>query len=554
MSLELKAYANCDDVHLVWRCPRVDGCRGFALRRRRGGGEPVLLDNRVGFAADNPQEGDHRPSTQWPFQRYNWTDHGASSGDRLEYQVQVISRQGDALVEGEASDWTPVVEVGPEAGDGLSAYFNRGFVISQFVSRILAREHLSLEAFKTRVGQFEDEIRTFLTGELGKRLFALLDEVQSDPGLELAAALYELADTELIDKLKALGSRAHVVLANGSVKPDDPDGDENQGARQALKTAGVEVHDRMVSPSALGHNKFLVVGRPSGADFNPLKAWTGSTNWTKTGLCTQVNNGILAESPEVAAVYYRQWGLLRDAGSGFPTWLRKANSTPTLDLPVGASKLDIWFTRTSAKKDLDHLKELVAGARQGILFTLFKSGEEPLASILARRDELYVRGVVNTFPRGVNESVQLIKQGDPQHFFLKAIEPEGVATPFGSWAAEVTHRQFEANIGFAITHSKVMVIDPFGANPVVVTGSHNFSSSASDQNDDNLFIVKGNRRLAEAYAVACISTYNHYRFRAYLQECKAKGMPPFEKLADDDRWQRRAETPDGARELEFWVG
>src|SRR6267378_6846954 len=44
-------------------------------------------------------------------------------------------------------------------------------------------------------------------------------------------------------------------------------------------------------------------------------------------------------------------------------------------------------------------------------------------------------------------------------------------------------------VGFAIVHSKLIVVDPF-TNPVVVTGSHNFSGSASSKNDENFVIIR----------------------------------------------------------------
>ena len=49
----------------------------------------------------------------------------------------------------------------------------------------------------------------------------LIDEAIESHLLELYAALYELSDKELIDRLKLLGDRAHLVLANGSDKQGD---------------------------------------------------------------------------------------------------------------------------------------------------------------------------------------------------------------------------------------------------------------------------------------------------------------------------------------------
>ena len=73
---------------------------------------------------------------------------------------------------------------------------------------------------------------------------------------------------------------------------------ENKEARKRLLKKGVDVQvarkDRFISPGALGHNKFLVRTDKKG---KPISVWTGSTNWAPTGLCTQVNNGILIENP-----------------------------------------------------------------------------------------------------------------------------------------------------------------------------------------------------------------------------------------------------------------
>ena len=51
-------------------------------------------------------------------------------------------------------------------------------------------------------------------------------------------------------------------------------------------------------------------------------------------------------------------------------------------------------------------------------------------------------------------------------------------------------------------------------NCTVIFGSHNLGYKASYANDENLVIVRGNRALAEAYAVHVIDVWEHYRFRA----------------------------------------
>jgi len=54
-------------------------------------------------------------------------------------------------------------------------------------------------------------------------------------------------------------------------------------------------------------------------------------------------------------------------------------------------------------------------------------------------------------------------------------------------------------VRYASAHNKVMLIDAEGGNPVVVTGSYNFSFSAQARNAENLVILRGNAPLSRAY-------------------------------------------------------
>jgi phosphatidylserine/phosphatidylglycerophosphate/cardiolipin synthase-like enzyme len=56
-------------------------------------------------------------------------------------------------------------------------------------------------------------------------------------------------------------------------------------------------------------------------------------------------------------------------------------------------------------------------------------------------------------------------------------------------------------------HNKVMVIDAGSANPIVITGSFNFTHAAQFKNAENLLIFRGNRELAAAY----LENWRHHR-------------------------------------------
>jgi phosphatidylserine/phosphatidylglycerophosphate/cardiolipin synthase-like enzyme len=54
-------------------------------------------------------------------------------------------------------------------------------------------------------------------------------------------------------------------------------------------------------------------------------------------------------------------------------------------------------------------------------------------------------------------------------------------------------------VRYASAHNKLMLIDAEGSEPVVVTGSYNFTFSAQARNAENLLILRGNAPLARAY-------------------------------------------------------
>jgi len=584
MPVKTVLLVNCDDALLFWSIAKpIQGCLGFAIDRERkmpdGTVKADVLQNRVGFKVDKPKSGDHRPSTQWPFQRLWWTDHEVNLGDTVRYRVYPIVMQSGQLqaLTAERSAWTAWQTLSGGSRDGYAAYFNRGLVISQFMSRYLeslrienglATRKDALKAFKDSLDEHELPIRKFLSGALRTEMLALLEDAKKN-GKDVYGALYELADDELVDGLCALGAKAHVVLANGSItkKKDETTEqarrrDENKPARKALKAAGVEVFDRFVSPGALGHNKFLVICNKAG---KPESAWTGSTNWTSTGLCTQTNNGLLVTNGAFAKEYFDQWRRLRDAGSEYPKPLVDSNSE-VKPVKTGKSSADIWFTRTRKKVDLAAIDAEINAAKDGVLFLMFQPGNsgalKTVRDLAKAKPALYVRGVVSTLPGDSADdesSVNVDVHTDASKTGLKldVVQPRGV-NAFASWAATVARKEFLTMqggvIGFAIVHSKVIVIDPF-TNPVVITGSHNFSGNASTANDENFTIVRGNPELASSYAAHIMGVYDHYRWLNLLGDMQDKkatnSLTGY--LQETDTWLPR-KLKSAAREMKFWVG
>ena len=269
----------------------------------------------------------------------------------------------------------------------------------------------------------------------------------------------------------------------------------------------------------------------------------------------------------IAQLYKAQWDLLKEASppdmdpAGFPFQLVDSNDV-SHDFSVGPAKVTVWFTRTSDGRDMDALRELITSAESSILFLMFTPGKQGLHTLAGKRanePSMYVRGVVSTLGNEKGDSdknvvdVQLVssdRKFKPDHYTV--LQPQGIDVALGPWIAEVSRKTFLSQIGHAIVHSKVMVIDGLSENPVVVTGSHNFSASASAKNDENLVIIRRHKQLARAYTVYIMSVHQHYRYRSYIREMLAEGKKPWSYLDDNDQWLKN-ELISKAQEIAYWT-
>ncbi|HJV34719.1 phospholipase D-like domain-containing protein, partial [Geomonas sp.] len=228
---------------------------------------------------------------------------------------------------------------------------------------------------------------------------------------------------------------------------------------------------------------------------------------------------------------------------------------------IGSANVHLWFTRTSNKADMKALRDVINGAKKSILFLMFTPGKEGLHLLAGQRaaeEGMYVRGVVSTLGSTAADSdknfldvsvVSSDRKFKPDRYSV--VQPQG-NDGLGPWIAEVTRKDFLAQIGHAIVHSKVLVIDPLSDDPTVVTGSHNFSAPASENNDENLVIIQGHKKLAIAYGAHVMSVYQHYRYRSYIRDMRAQGKSPWSYLDDDDKWLAE-ELKTKALEINYWA-
>jgi phosphatidylserine/phosphatidylglycerophosphate/cardiolipin synthase-like enzyme len=581
MGLELKVYDNGDHTCLVWlpsdRKP-IPNCRGFAIQKISGG-QTTSIHGAVGFS-DTEQLDPQNPCS-FPVQRYLWWDYAVKPGDTVQYSVIPVIGDDPAklqLDKANASPMTPPLEITGQCTPHLSAFFNKGIVAAQWVTKAL-NDTPTKAAISPLVQEPGTPLRNALSGLLRPQILKLLEDTRKSGG-QIFAALYELNDPELIPELVAFGKNCHLILANGAFKP--PTNDENAKVRADLKSK-IDLTDRMVTGSHFAHNKFVVFCDAHG---KPQQVLTGSTNWTFSGLCTQANNGLIINDAGVAQDFLDAWNRLKAAGNTYPPPLIQGNST-SKTFQIDGCSVTPWFVATSKAQDMEAARKLIDGAQEGILFLFFNPGtlqQDPekwtlLQNILERHNpgdsnfngKLYMRGVVNQVIAGLtpgSDPAAAAKKSSAPHDSSSSAPvtlihgggstqsiplgnsvmiPHNIKSKFHTWEQELLGASM-VNI-----HSKVIVIDPFGTHPVLMTGSHNLGLKASSQNDDNLVIIEGNAPLAAAYAINIISIYQSYRWNSYV-EAHRQDPKVWHGLVNNDTWQQSYLTGDDLAEIEFWMG
>jgi len=76
-----------------------------------------------------------------------------------------------------------------------------------------------------------------------------------------------------------------------------------------------------------------------------------------------------------------------------------------------------------------------------------------------------------------------------------------------------------SNDGFVFfVHTKFLLIDPLSDDPLVCSGSANFSSGSLLQNDENMLLVRGDTRVADIYMTEFDRIFRHFYFRDIANE------------------------------------
>jgi phosphatidylserine/phosphatidylglycerophosphate/cardiolipin synthase-like enzyme len=550
--LTLRVIAGTRDAILAFDLQenKRKGCLGFSIQRTSLGpvSQPFSPDqqktewlpNMIRFPSVPLSDGQTFSTTEdAPLQKFRWGDYGLEPGNV--YRYKLIPRYGKpgALEALSGLEDGVTVEVTTEdpTSDETFVYFNRAAAASTAFNR----EFPDVKD----IGDTSDEAaaaRKWLSNGLEEAILTFLGKAEQ--GDALHAAVYEFQKPELLKGLKDAALRGvdvKVAYHHRNAGAKDKTYAKNDAA---VKAAGLDdetlasenlqpiVRQRKANPqNAIMHNKFVILLKNDGTKPVPKAVWTGSTNWTDGGVYGQLNVGHAVFDDEVAAAYEAYFELLY-ADSDAPTMKHQlAGITPVSLILPGEHKAMPVFSPQSNDVMLHLYSTICENAKMLMVSAPFALSPIILATISEKKDDVLRFLLLDKIGSlGKGEMVHVI-EGDPSDSIAVATT---VSSPLHDFQGKLLEGKESFHHAGIHIHSKIILVDPLGSDPIIVTGSANFSNNSTEVNDSNSLILRGFTSVADIYATEFMRMFEHYHFRA--KEAAAKDKSDTLDLLENDSW------------------
>jgi phosphatidylserine/phosphatidylglycerophosphate/cardiolipin synthase-like enzyme len=183
---------------------------------------------------------------------------------------------------------------------------------------------------------------------------------------------------------------------------------------------------------------------------------------------------------------------------------------------------------------LDWYRDLAASAKKGLFMTFAFGMHQHFLDVYGRNDGVLRFALMEKKGMKAEQAAQVDRVRRLPNCTV-AVGNRIVTNSFDRWLEEKTKVDPHAHVLYI--HTKYMLVDPLGPNPVVVTGSANFSKASTDTNDENMLVIKGDERVADIYLGEFMRLYSHYAFRESVAIAKAKKEKWSPKhLVSGDTW------------------
>jgi phosphatidylserine/phosphatidylglycerophosphate/cardiolipin synthase-like enzyme len=541
------------------------GLLGFSVERlnKKTGAEKFIDGYKVFREIIKDPTPDTTVSTyDHPVQSFVWDDF--TCYDNTEYVYNFYPFRGTPL-KPERSKKPISVNISTEqlfSNNEHDIFFNRGVASSQAYCRKFHNQRpdeitdpaLRQKAWDWLSRQLDDAILKFIN--------------RAKNGDTLLGCFYEFHYEPVIKAFKDAISRGvsvKIIIDSKVNEFTDKNGFHESFPREAnlkaLTTVGISTKksDRIIfcreaRKSDIQHNKFIVYFDSSQGN-TPTEVWTGSTNISLGGIHGQTNVGHWIRNAEVADKYYSYWKLLsKDPGA------LENDDAKTKRAKNNALKKDIESLQKNIEfkswADIPEGITPVFSPRSGLSILesygkMMDSAQNIACITLAFGiNKLFKNYMIDNTIKGHISFLLMEKEDKPgkksKTPFIYIGAKQNVYKSWGAYledalynfAKETSTRSLKLNQHVAYIHSKFLLVDPLGTDPVVVTGSANFSEASTNDNDENMVIIRGNQRVADIYFTEFNRLFNHYYFRSVYKNAKEKKAPVSESpfLMPDDSW------------------
>jgi phosphatidylserine/phosphatidylglycerophosphate/cardiolipin synthase-like enzyme len=535
--ISLKVVAGTRVVMMAWDIDDKlkKGLRGFAIERVKGG-HPGWLTGLKYFdgTVNAPKVGAEYPTNEQPLQAFLWSDYEARP--KTTYGFRLVAMFGDPghLKEKAAVPFEITTEAENDGHHGV--WVNRGAIASHAMATEWKNKQITPEMWNnvSDDGKLLDPEVRWLSRGLTEACLAYINDAKPGEGLRVCA--YEFTYQPMLLALnRALARGVDVrIVYHYTKKEKDP----NLAAIQTAglpETATIDGAETQIlfqrTRTKIPHNKFIV--KLVGSE--PTQVWTGSTNFTDTGFLGQTNVGHLVTDHHTAQDYLDYWTLISGDVTHVPMVKATVKLTPNPPTTIGGGDIVPFFSPRIADNMLDWYEARIRDAASLALITIpFNVAAPILAGLDQARDSLRL-AILEDEPAAAVVAAERRNHGQLA-FSNGAIlgqdfhkNPAGGATVkpltgVDKWfLSEELARPINNGHVFFV-HSKFLVIDPLSDDPLVCSGSANFSTNSLAGNDENMLLIRGDTRVADIYLTEFDRIFRHFYARNKINNMAAQNV------------------------------
>ncbi len=556
--LTAQAIAGAHVVLLGMNMKKADceGHLGFAIHRTDHQGEEAhWMEGMKTFEETDPgfAPGSKYPTNEHPIQGFTWSDFTAKPGHRYTYRIQALTGTPSALTQFKEVELEVTTE--SEEGGNHDVFFNRGAAASQEFARRFGN-------VRPDESDPEDPRWAWLSRGAMEAIVAFVERAK-DSSWGLRVSAYEFRLKSFAQALRDAHQRGADVkiLYDACNNPPDNNGvvfprDANRATAKAAKVKSLckeRVTRDDVQRPPISHHKFIVLLENG----TPKAVLTGSTNFSLGGVFGQSNVVHVVDDDDVAAAYFECWNLIVDNPNhqALRADLSALNQIPNARPPVGSITIFspqetlaalTWYAQRAMETEGALFMTFAFGINK-VFLDVYDHGTAMLRYALL--DKLLGPGIPKANKPAAEKEMLRLRKKTANRF---AVGNRLATNKFDRWVRETvtglnTHVQF--------IHTKFMLIDPLSEDPIVITGSANFSDASTKTNDENMLVIRGNQRVADIYVGEYMRLWNHYAFREWAAAQEELSQTKFKFLDTQNNWFRSyfGDT-DRSRQRQYFSG